>query len=352
MSEPAEKPEPSAAQPRFTAWLRRVRTIRDVPSYTEGLLFGAACVALTLLVWWLLTCGEGDARIVDAYTLPSPGDTFASFPSLWFERELSLSAVTSLLRVLSGFLLAAAVGVPLGVIAGSYLRVIAFLKPLTLFGRNIPIAALIPLTLIWLGIGEAQKVMFIFCASVAFVFFDTTTAAQNVPDRFIDTAYTLGARGSRKKGARLAALTGLLYGTALIIGQHWLREDESHTFLAELASAGCWLRFAGGFVTGFVLWYPICGHQVMRKVILPLAMPEIVNSLRLIFGLAFGYIMLAEVINAKNGLGSIIIVSQRQGPREHIYLCLIIISLLAWGIDRGIILLQRHLFPHLKHGQA
>ena len=70
------------------------------------------------------------------------------------------------------------------------------------------------------------------------------------------------------------------------------------------------------------------------------------------FGLAFGYIMLAEVVNAKAGLGFIIIQSQRIGPREHIFLCLIIISLLAWGIDRLIMLLQRHLFPHLKHGQT
>ena len=48
----------------------------------------------------------------------------------------------------------------------------------------------------------------------------------------------------------------------------------------------------------------------------------------------------------------LIINSQRIGPREHIYLCLIIISLLAWGIDRGIMALQRHLFPHLKDVQA
>ena len=64
---------------------------------------------------------------------------------------------------------------------------------------------------------------------------------------------------------------------------------------------------------GFALWFPIAGHQVLRKVILPLALPDIVNSLRLIFGLAFGYIMLAEVINAKTGIGALIINSQRRG---------------------------------------
>lgn len=352
MSEPEEAPKPTTATRPFTAWLRRTRTIRDVPTYAEGLVFGTACIGFVLLLWWALTVGEGDARIVDVYSLPSPADTLASFHILWFDRELSLSIVTSLGRVLGGFLAAAAVGVPLGVIAGSYLRVNAFLKPLTIFGRNVPIAALIPLTVLWLGIGEFQKVMFIFLASVAFVFFDTTTSAQNVPDRFIDTAYTLGARDSRKKGARLAALAGLVYGAAIMLGWYWMLEDKTRTLTAELASTGCWLRFAGGFVVGFALWFPIFGHQVMRKVILPLALPDIVNSLRLIYGLAFGYIMLAEVINARSGLGALIIVSQRQGPREHIYLCLMIIALLAWGIDRGIMALQRHLFPHLRNAQA
>ena len=343
---------PPAAKQAVCAWLRRSRTIRDAPSYAEGLGFGAVCVGLVLLLWWALTRGEGEARMVDAYTLPSPGDTFASFRSLWFERELSLGAVTSLARVAGGFLLAAAIGVPLGVIAGSYLRVNAFFRPLTIFGRSVPVAALIPLAMMWFQIGEFSKVMFIFMATVAFVLFDSATAAQNVSDRYIDTAYTLGARGSRKKGLNLAARAGLIYGAVLVIGWSWLREGESAGLLAELATAGCWLRFLGGFAVGFLLWYPIAGHQVMRKVILPMALPEIVNSLRLTFGLAFGYIMLAEVVNAKAGLGYIIINSQRIGPREHIFLCLIIISFLAWGIDRLIMLLQRHLFPHLKHGQA
>jgi ABC-type nitrate/sulfonate/bicarbonate transport system permease component len=345
-------PPPENRRRCCPAWLQRMGVIRDLPSHAEALLFGFGSVTLVGLLWWFLTRGQGDARIVDAYTLPSPGDTFASFKSLWFDRQLSLSAVTSMARVLGGFLVSTAVGVPLGLIAGSYLRVNAFLKPLSLFGRNIPIAALIPLTLIWFGLGEVQKVMFIFLSTVAFVLFDTTNAVQAVPDRFIDTAYTLGAHGSRKKGLRLALLPALLYGLAIALGWHWLREDASWTLANEFASPAFWQRLGGGAAVGFVLWYPILAHQVLRKVILPLSLPDIVNSLRLIFGLAFGYIMLAEVINARHGLGSLIIMSQRQGPREHIYLCLLIISLLAYGIDRSILTLQRHLFPHLKHGQS
>lgn len=334
----------------MSTWWKRIRTIRDAPSYAEGLAFGAACIALVLLVWWLLTTGEGDARIVDAYTLPSPKETFESFPDLW-RRELSRSILISLIRVLGGFLLAAAIGVPLGVVAGSYPRVNAFFKPLVIFGRSIPIAALIPLTMVWFGLGEFNKVMFIFLATIAFVIFDTVNTVNAVPDRFIDTAYTLGARGSRKKGARIATFTGVIYGALIMVGWHLMRDDPGRTLGAELSSSGAWIRFTCGFMLGFALWFPIAGHQVLRKVILPLALPDIVNSLRLIFGLAFGYIMLAEVINAKTGIGALIINSQRRGFQEHIYLCLFIITLLAWGIDRSIMLLQRQLFPHIKHGE-
>ena len=97
---------------------------------------------------------------------------------------------------------------------------------------------------------------------------------------------------------------------------------------------------------GFCLWFPILGHQVISKVLLPLALPGIVNSLRLLFGLAFGYIMLAEVINAGHGLGHLIINSQRRGFTEHIYLCLIFIALLAFAIDRTVFWLQKMWFPY------
>ena len=346
----------------FHTWWKRLRTIRDAPSYAEGLAFGASCIGLVLFVWWLLTVGEGDARWVDAYTLPSPRETFATFPELW-KRELSRSIVISLARVLGGFLLAASIGVPLGVVAGSYPRVNAFFKPLVIFGRSIPIAALIPLTMVWFGLGEFNKVMFIFLATIAFIIFDTVNTVSAVPDRFLDTAYTLGAHGSRKKGASIAALTGLLYGLLIMVGWYALSDDTARMLNAqrsegasaiwatELLSVAAWGRFAAGFIMGFVLWFPIAGHQVLRKVILPLALPEIVNSLRLIFGLAFGYIMLAEVINAKTGIGALIINSQRRGFQEHTYLCLFIITLFAWAIDRSIMLLQRQLFPHISHGE-
>ena len=81
---------------------------------------------------------------------------------------------------------------------------------------------------------------------------------------------------------------------------------------------------------------------------MPLALPEIYDSLRNLFGLAFGYIMLAELINAKYGLGYLLSTSQRRGLTEHIILILVVIGLLAYGIDRLLFWFQRGLFPYRR----
>ena len=87
-------------------------------------------------------------------------------------------------------------------------------------------------------------------------------------------------------------------------------------------------------------------RQVIAKVLIPLALPHIFAILRNLFGLAFGYIMLAELINAKYGLGFLLMNSQRRALTEHIFAILILIGLLAYGIDRGLLWFQRGLFPY------
>ena len=87
-------------------------------------------------------------------------------------------------------------------------------------------------------------------------------------------------------------------------------------------------------------------RQVIAKVLIPLALPDIFSSLRSLFGLAFGYIMLAELVNAKFGLGFLLMTSQRRALTEHIFAILILIGLLAFGIDRLLLWFQRGFFPY------
>jgi len=320
----------------FSAW----RQIRQESSARGRALYSLAGIGILVVIWHILTMGEPTQRVIKPIALPSITETLQSFESLWFDRALARSAFWSLGRVFGGFLLAASVAIPMGVLAACFWRINALLRPISVFGRNIPIAALIPLTLIWFGLGETQKVMFIFLASGAFIFFDSTNAVNGVSNSYLDTAHTLGAKRVPREGLIQASIAGVVHGM-IFLGVAFLMGSNS-TVVSKLA----WCL--GGFIGGMLLWYPILVNQVIKKVILPLAAPDIVNSLRLLFGLAFGYIMLAEVINAKHGLGSIIIISQRLGPREHIYLCLVLIAALAYAIDRGILWIQYKLYPYRK----
>ena len=267
-------------QPASTSALLALRI--SPPRMTRRLV-GVAAMGLVVLGWSLATSGLGsEDRLISPIILPSPLEVVRSFPSLWYERALMESIAATLRRVLVGFGLAALVGVPLGIAAGSWRMIEAAGAPLALFGRNLPVAALIPLTILWFGIDETQKVMFIFIACVPFVYADVLTSITGVPERYVETAQTLGASS----------------------------------------------------------W------QIVRKVLVPLALPDIYSNLRALFGLAFGYIMLAELINAPRGLGYLLMASQRRGLSEHIILILIIIGLLAYGIDRLLFWFQRGLFPY------
>lgn len=290
---------------------------REIPAWEAGFL-GVLAVALCLAIWFVLTSGPGEQRIVGPLVLPSPGETLRALPELlfgpvavppvegepatvlhWNDYWRGLFSPTALVgnlwvslrRLLMGFGLAAIVGVPVGVLCGCFNRVNAFFVPLAVFGRNIPLAALIGLTFSAFGIGELQKVMFIFLACVAFVVTDTARAIRQVGEQYVDTAWTLGARG----------------------------------------------------------W------QVIFKVLVPLALPQICDSLRLLFGLAFGYIMLAETIrfgNEAGGLGNLINMAMRQGPRENVFLVLLLIPIVALVIERILHRLERSLFPHVFGGRG
>jgi len=267
-----------ATSPRSALWALRI----PPPRMTRRLV-GVAAMGVIVLGWWFVTSGLGsEDRLISPVILPSPAEVVRSFPVLLKERALLESIAATLRRVLLGFGLAALVGVPLGIIAGSWRVIESAGAPLALFGRNLPIAALIPLTILWFGIDETQKVMFIFIACMPFIYSDAVEAVTGVPERYVETAQTLGASSL----------------------------------------------------------------QIVNKVLVPLALPEIYSGLRHLFGLAFGYIMLAELINAQHGLGYLLMASQRRGLSEHIILILIIIGLLAYGIDRLLFFFERGLFPY------
>lgn len=291
---PAAKPSPAQATkpgaeparedgdqiPSAPPWWKTLRA--DPPAAIRTAL-GVAFIALLFALWWVVTRGDPVDRIISPSKLPSPGEMFDSF-GLLMKRDIGASIADTLQRVAIGVSLAALVGVSAGVFAGANRGVGSAIAPLVIFLRSVPMGAMIPITLLLFGDEEKQKTMFIFLAIVPFVFSDTVKAISIVPERYVETAQTLGAS-----------------------------------------------RF-----------------QIIRKVLVPLALPDIITSLRFQFGLALGYIMLVEEINTEHGLGKLIMGSQRQGPYEHVYLLLFVIALLAFSIDLILRTVQRGVFPWRK----
>ena len=280
--------EPSASVVHGTPLLG-LRT--DIPRWLN-LLAALLCMVLGYLAWWYATNGHGEERILGHLQLPSPKETLDYFPKMWDpdnpQSHLFHNTVKSLKRVSIGFMLALLVGVPLGVAAGCFSLVRAFLSPLILFGRNIPVAALTALVFALFS-GEMEKYMFIFIACVAFILSDTADAIRDVAQRYVETALTLGA-------SRL---------------------------------------------------------QIVLKVLVPLALPTVFNSARVLFGLAFGYIMLVEIVDDAldvGGLGKLLNTNRRMGNTEVMAIILLAIPLVAWMIDQCLSLLQCLIF-RWKYGR-
>jgi NitT/TauT family transport system permease protein len=268
------------APARPAPWL----ALRELPPALVRRAAGVITVVGVILLWAALTSGAiPEERAISPTVLPSPMEVVRSLPVLVTERNLVGSIAASMQRVLLGFGLAALIAVPLGILAGSYRLVDAAAQPVSVFMRNVPVAALIPLTLQAFGVGELQKVMFLFLATAPFLFYETSRSIVGVHDRYVDTAQTLGAKP----------------------------------------------------------------RQVVTKVLIALAAPSIYGALRANFGLAFGYVMLAEVVDAGAGLGFLLLQSQRRGLPEHLLATLLVIGLLAWLIDQTFRFFERGFFPYV-----
>ena len=167
-------------------------------------------------------------------------------------------------------------------LAGAFPAIRATINPMVVFGAYLPIPSLVPLTMSFFGIGETQKIMFLAIAFVVFLLPMIIHSLDAVDNVYIQTAETLGA-------TRFQIVTRVLCGVA-----------------------------------GF----------------------DIFNAMRVCFGIGWSYIILAEIVAADRGLGNIIIIAQRRGPREYIWLVIVVIVGLAYVTDLAWNALGRKLFPH------
>src|SRR5215472_2951367 len=265
--------------------LARLR-VRSELSYSRMIGLTTTFVVIILAVWWFLTRGEPGQRIVQPLILPNPIEVLKSFGPLHFEQGLVRSALYSWLRVTAGFLLATMVAVPLGVYMATFPPIAAFFRPLALVGSYVPIVVFIPLTMMWFGIEETQKIGFLFIGCFVALLPLVIKDIADVPSAFLDVAVTKGA-------------------------SQW---------------------------------------QLVRHVLFPVAQANIWDHLRGVYGVGWGWIIMAEiVVLPEYGLGGLIGVSERRSHTEAIYAVIIVIVLIAVGCDQLWRIGGELLFPYRKN---
>ncbi len=161
-------------------------------------MLGLAPIAVLVLLWWFVTKGAPEDRVLGPTILPSPAEVINSLRDLMVSadqenRSLLDNIFISLRRVMLGFALALAVVVPLGIVMAAFNSIRATFSPLMTASGYIPIATLVPLTMSWFGLDEIQKVVFLALAFGIFMLPAVVNSVDGVPDVYLRTAYTLGA---------------------------------------------------------------------------------------------------------------------------------------------------------------
>ena len=245
------------------------------PAWRAGL--GILFFVLFTAVWWLATA----AGWVSPTFLASPPTMLAEGWNLLVRFGFAYDIGMTVWRVLGGFVLAAIVAVPLGILMGAYKPVEAFMEPFVSFARYLPASAFIPLLILWAGVGEAQKLSVIFVGSFfQIVLMVAVTVDQSRRD-LVEAAYTLGA--SRR--------------------------------------------------------------GIVARVLLPGAAPHIAETLRLVLGWAWTYVIVAELIGAEQGIGHRIMDSQRFLDTGQMIFGIFMIGVIGLVTDYALKALNMRLYP-------
>ncbi|OWJ75181.1 ABC transporter permease [Haematobacter genomosp. 1] len=183
-------------------------------------------------------------------------------------------------RVFGGFAMATVVAVPLGIAMGAYKPIEALFEPFVSFARYLPASAFVPLLILWAGIGEMQKLLVIFIGSVFQLILMIAVIVAGTRKDLVEAAYTLGARQ----------------------------------------------------------------NGILRRVILPSAAPEIAETLRLVLGWAWTYVIVAELIGASSGIGYMIINAQSLMATGQMIFGIIVIGVIGLITDLAFRRLNLRLF--------
>ena len=241
-----------------------IRPLDPVTS-KQRLIYGVAFFVLFVAVWAWATFGGHVSKTFLANPLTMLQEGWELLTKYGFLFDIGMT----IWRVVGGFVLAAVIAVPLGVLMGAYKPIEALLEPFVSFARYLPASAFIPLLILWAGIGELQKLLVIFIGSVFQIVLMVAVNVGNTRRDLVEAAYTLGASD-------------------------------------------------GG---------------IIRCVLLPSSAPEIAEILRLVLGWAWTYVIVAELIGSSSGIGHMITDSQALLNTGQIIFGIIVIGLIGLASD-------------------
>jgi NitT/TauT family transport system permease protein len=208
--------------------------IRGQAPPVASILLGLIPLALLVFSWWLLTRGIPEERILSPTILPSPAEVIQSLGDLvgssdQDNRSLLDHIALSLRRVALGFLLGAAIALPIGILMGSFGSARATMDPLVTASGYIPIATLVPLTMSWFGVDESQKVVFLAMAFCIFLLPAAVRAIDSVPDVYLRIYARGNAMAHHSPGLVPVVLPDIWHSMRLAFGIGW-----SYLVLAEV----------------------------------------------------------------------------------------------------------------------
>ena len=277
---------PPVIPPGMIARLSRARPTRPgeiygVPGQGSSIWLSLGSIAFFFAIWWLVTA----MGWVKPLFVPPPMAIVAKFIVIWndgFTGTPFLAHVwISTLRVFGAFALACVIGLPLGLAMGMSPVMSGIFDPPIEFYRPIPPLAYLPLMIIWFGIGETSKVLLIFLSVFAPVVLGARSGVKSAAIEQIHAAYSFGAT-------------------------RW---------------------------------------QVMRHVILPSAMPEILTAMRIGIGFGWTTLVAAEMVAATKGLGYMVLTASQFLQTPVVIMGIFIIAIIAFAFDLLVRMVERRLVP-------
>lgn len=282
MTPPAKSPAPPAVVAGTTQGAAKLKTSAfKVPGEGSSATISVITVVALLVLWFVIT----NMGWVKPLFLPSPQAVFQQFYEYITgqanDKPLWQHFLASMLRVFSAFLLACVTAIPIGIAMGMSRVARGIFDPPLEFYRPLPPLAYLPLIIIWFGIDELPKVLLIFLSCFAPLALAARSGMRSASQEQINAAYSMGA-----------------------------------SYM-----------------------------QVIRHVILPSALPDILIGMRIAIGFGWTTLVAAEMVAANMGLGQMVLNASNFLRTDIVIMGIIVIGVVAYLFDLLMRWLERRLVP-------